>query len=136
MLAYGNETLANLVKSSAICTSIFLIFSTAAYADVAELDIEDAKLLNQAYLANDPNLKFNQLWLKQADHSYSHKSGGAALGKLFRMVLRDWYEQNHRGGETIIINHHQNRFAENELVTDYNLRLSNDKINLKMEIKF
>ena len=112
------------------------LFTSPATASETLLDAENTQLLNQAYLANDPQLKFNQLWLRQNSDDYSHRSGGAALGKLFRMVLRNWYEQNNSSKATIIINHHQNRFAENELNTDYNLRLSNDKIHLKMEIKY
>ena len=97
---------------------------------------ENNALLNQAILEQDKHLRFNQIWMDQYQNSQRHKSGGAALGKIFRISVGHLYDRFRTNTKPIVINHHQNLNFENEPAIDYRLRVSNSKVKMKMEYKF
>lgn len=115
-------------------SSVFLFLSTPN--EYTQLNPENLALLHQANIKQDSSLRFNQIWINQYKSDYKHKSGGAAIGKIFRMSFKSWYRSLDTSSEPIVINHQQNLNLQEESSMNYGLRLSNSKVKMKVEYKF
>lgn len=82
----------------------------------------------------DDDMAFHYLWMQQHQENYKYKGGGAAIGKLLRMSVKGLYKSythsrsaTRQGGEDVSA-----RFDE----LDYRLRLSSDKVRLRVKYEF
>lgn len=89
---------------------------------------------------DDPRLTFNLLWLEQHRDGYRYREGGAALGKLFRAIARQAWE-NYRGDGgasflTIVPDGEERLVRGYRPGTHYDLRVSDDEIELGFEYRW
>jgi hypothetical protein len=54
--------------------------------------ITDAEHGNQMVAEDDPDLRFNLLWMQQFQPGYKTRNGGAAFGEIARSYLRSAYK--------------------------------------------
>jgi len=54
--------------------------------------VTDAEHGNQMVAEDEPNLRFNLLWMEQYQPGYRARAGGAALGQIVRGYLRSAYK--------------------------------------------
>jgi len=54
--------------------------------------ITDEEHGNQLVAVDDPDLRFNMLWMQQYQPGYKVRNGGAALGEVLRDYLRSAYK--------------------------------------------
>jgi hypothetical protein len=54
--------------------------------------VTDAEHGDQLVAEDDPNLRFNLLWMEQFQPGYKVRRGGAAFGQIFRSYIRSAYK--------------------------------------------
>lgn len=88
---------------------------------------------------HDPHLAFDLLWLEQHRDGYRYREGGAALGKLFRSLLRQaWDNYRDDGGSFLsVVPDTADRAARAYRPgTRYDLRISDDEVELGFEYRW
>ena len=79
--------------------------------------------------SEDTDLAFNQLWMRQYQDDYHYRKGNAALGKILRLKLREWYLSRK-------VQRYSSRQALRQDSVDYDFRLSEDRVRLGIEYSF
>ena len=105
--------------------------------------IVDTERGNQLVAADDPNLRFNMLWIEQFKPGYRTRRGGAAVGMLFRSYLKSAYKSYRTNnsqsmafpsqGEALESNDEVGSFTDS---LDYKLRISGDEVRLKLQYTY
>lgn len=102
--------------------------------------IVDTQRGNQLVAADDPNLRFNMLWMDQLKPGYRTRSGGAAFGTLFRSYVKNAYNafranNSHStlAGESLDNDEAIISFTD---AMDYQLKVSGDEVRLKLEYTY
>ncbi|MGK0500044.1 MAG: hypothetical protein ACJAYG_001690 [Oceanicoccus sp.] len=92
--------------------------------------------LNRTYQPADQrqDLAFHYLWLQQHREDYSHKDGGAALGKILRLSLRALY--NNHYGRKASSSEQSSDYSYSESHMNYRLRVSSDRVRLGVKYEF
>ena len=85
--------------------------------------------------APDQNLAFNHLWMRQYQDDYKSRSGGSALGKLFRLGLKSAY-RTYSGRNSSQYSSSKDSISSNYSDLDYRLRLSGSKVKLNIKYEF
>ncbi|MEE8059306.1 MAG: hypothetical protein V3T17_15940 [Pseudomonadales bacterium] len=83
----------------------------------------------------DNELAFNYLWMQQYQEGYGYKGGGAAMGKLLRMGVKNFYK-SYTGSNAITGIGADDDIASRFSDLDYRLRLSSDRVKLGIEYEF
>lgn len=100
-------------------------------ASAADNELDTSPLPTASIAPDDPNLKFNRLWLEQYSEDYHHREGGAVFGYILRTTLRQWYKS--RSTEQYSSSDAENQYSVN---MDYNLRISSDRIKIGVKYAF
>ncbi len=153
--ATGFAVGAMLLSQSSVADSLSRVRDDAFYHQLIKLPesegylptrsftiIVDTERGNQLVAADDPNLRFNMLWMEQHKPGYRTRRGGAAIGTLFRSYLKSAYK-SYRAN-----NSHSLDFPGtgesldgDEILSvsdsmDYKLRLSGDEVRLKLQYNY
>ena len=103
--------------------------------------VADAEHGNRLVADDDSNLRFNLLWMEQFRPGYKNREGGAALGNIVRSYLKTAYK-TYRAHNTIgdgmlpDENGSLRGRPAGSGETDYNLRLTDDEVRVKVEYSF
>lgn len=106
--------------------------------------IVDTERGNQLVAADDPNLRFNMLWMEQFKTGYRTRRGGAAFGTLFRSYLQTAYKsyRANNGQSKLAFPSESESLDSNDAVgsftddLDYKLKISGDEIRLKLQYNY
>ena len=106
--------------------------------------IVDTEHGNQLVAEDDPNLRFNVLWMNQLKPGYQSSQGGAALGELFRSYLKTAYKayRDYKGEAMAALpdengSIHGNRGATNLIdAMDYNIKVTSDEVRFKVQYNY
>jgi hypothetical protein len=105
--------------------------------------IVDTERGNQLVAEDDPNLRFNMLWMEQFKPGYKTRRGGAAFGMLFRSYVREAYKSYRaNNSQSMMAFPNESESLDNDAVgsladsIDYKLRISGDSIRLKLEYHY
>jgi hypothetical protein len=103
--------------------------------------VTDAERGNQLVAEDDPNLRFNLLWMQQFQPGYRAREGGAAIGELFRGYIKSAYKSyRERNAESFSALPDENGSIKvrssyrNEI--DYRLNLNDGDVKLKVKYSF
>lgn len=99
--------------------------------------VTDAEQGNKLVAEDDPDLRFNILWMDQYQPGYRIRKNGAAFGHIIRSYAKTLYKSyrsNKAGTADFLPNAEGNGSVGNLTDTDYDLRLSDDEI--KVGIKY
>ncbi len=153
----------------AICTCSAMTFAQAASADPLQRTRDDAfyhQLIklpaadgyqptrsftiivdtergNQLVAADEPNLRFNMLWMEQFKPGYRSRRGGAAFGMMFRTYVATAYKSYKTNRDAPLdgfpsadsLDHHDGAMSFSDSL-DYNLKIDGDEVRLKMEYAY
>lgn len=106
--------------------------------------IVDTQHGNQLVAEDDPNLRFNLLWMEQFKPGYRSTRGGSAFGELFRSYLKSAYktyrERNAQAmaalpDENGSINAKDNAASLIDAM-DYNLKVTTDEVRFKIQYRY
>lgn len=103
--------------------------------------VTDAEHGNRLVAEDDPNLRFNLLWMEQFRPEYKSRSGGAALGEVFRSYVKSAYKAyRSRNAESTNALPDENGSLRSKSnysgEMDYNVKLSTDEVRLKVQYSF
>ncbi len=106
--------------------------------------VVDAEHGNQLVAEDDPNLRFNLLWMKQFQPGYQSSHGGSAFGELIRSYLKLAYKAyRDRNAESTAALPDENGYIHakdnaTHLIDamDYNLKMTGDEIRFKIQYNY
>lgn len=147
---------ATLLSQSSIADSLNRVRDDAFYHQLIKLPesdgylptrsftiIVDTERGNQLVASDDPNLRFNMLWMEQYKPGYRTRRGGAAVGALFRSYLKSAYRSYRanssqsldfpNSGESLDRDDEIGSFSDS---VDYKLRISGDEVRLKLQYNY
>jgi hypothetical protein len=90
---------------------------------------------------DDPNLRFNLLWMEQFRPGYQSRNGGAALGEVFRSYVKTAYRayraRNAQSTNALPDENGSMRGKSNYSgEMDYNIKLTTDELRFKVQYSF
>lgn len=95
---------------------------------------------NQLVADDDPNLRFNLMWMQQFQPGYKARHGGSAFGAIFRSYVKTAYKSyRDRNAQTMSALPDENGSVKSESFTrdiDYNLKLTDDEVRFKVEYSY
>jgi hypothetical protein len=103
--------------------------------------VTDPEHGDQLVAEDDPNLRFNLMWMEQFRPGYQTRNGGAALGEVFRSYIKSAYKayrsRNAQGTNVLpdengSLRSKSDRFSE----MDYNVKVTGDEVRLKVQYSF
>ncbi len=102
--------------------------------------ISDAEHGNQLVAEDDPNLRFNLAWMNQYQPGYKSQHGGAAFGEMFRSFIKTAYksyrERNAQAMAAMPDENGSGKAGDFASDVDYNLKVTNDEVRLKVGYSF
>jgi hypothetical protein len=106
--------------------------------------ITDAEHGNQLVAEDDPNLRFNLMWMEQFRPGYKSREGGSAFGEIFRSYVKSAYKAyRDRNAQSMAAmpdeegSLHAKRGATNFIdAMDYNLKLTESEVRFKIEYNY
>lgn len=106
--------------------------------------IVDTEHGNQLVAEDDPNLRFNLLWMEQFKAGYRVSRGGSAFGELFRSYIKTAYKAyRERNAQSMAAmpdengSLHAKDNANNFIdAMDYNLKVTGDEVRFKIEYNY
>ncbi|MDB6060634.1 MAG: hypothetical protein JWM78_737 [Verrucomicrobiaceae bacterium] len=103
--------------------------------------VTDAEHGNRLVAEDDPNLRFNLLWMEQFRPGYQSKSGGSALGEVFRSYVKTAYKayrSRNAQGSNMLPDENGSLRSKSSYSgeMDYNVKVSGDEIRLKAQYSF
>lgn len=104
--------------------------------------ITDAEHGNQLVAEDDPNLRFNLLWMEQFRPGYKTRSGGSALGEIFRSYIKSAYKSYRAGNSQSILhalpdeNGSLRASSNYTSEMDYNLKVTDDEVRFKIQYSY
>lgn len=106
--------------------------------------IVDTEHGNQLVAADDPNLRFNLLWMEQFKPGYRSTQGGSALGVILRSYVKAAYRAyRDQNAQTMAALPDENgsigaRDNASSLIDamDYNLKVSSDEVRIKFQYNY
>ncbi len=90
---------------------------------------------------DDPNLRFNLLWMEQFRPGYQSRNGGAALGEVFRSYVKTAYKAYRaRNAQSSSVLPDENGSMRSKSAysgeMDYNVKLTTDELRFKVQYSF
>lgn len=101
--------------------------------------VTDAENGNRLVAEDDPDLRFNILWMDQYQPGYRSRKGGAAFGQIVRgyaKALYKSYRSNRAGGDSFLPSAEGTGKVGNLTDTDYDLRLSDDEVKIGIKYSY
>jgi hypothetical protein len=102
--------------------------------------VTDAERGNQLVAEDDADLRFNLMWMQQFQPGYKARQGGSAFGELFRSYVKRAYKSyRDRNAQTMAILPDENGSVRSSAFSrdvDYNLKLTDDEVRLKVEYTY
>lgn len=103
--------------------------------------VADAEHGNQLVAEDDPNLRFNLLWMEQFRPGYKSRKGGSALGEIFRSYVKSAYKsyraQNAQSMQALPDENGSLRGGSSYAAeVDYNIKVTSDEVRLKVEYTY
>lgn len=102
--------------------------------------VTDAERGNQLVADDDPNLRFNLMWMQQFQPGYKARHGGSALGEIFRSYVKGTYKSyRERNAQAMSAMPDENGSGKTSAFTrdiDYNLKLTDDEVRFKLEYSY
>lgn len=127
-------------KDDAFYHQLLKLPATTGYSPTRTFTIvTDAEQGNRLVAEDDPNLRFNLLWLEQFRPGYKSAQGGSAVGNIVRSYLKTAYKAyRDRGGPSSMLPDENGSFARPDFSggMDYNLRVDDDEVRMKVEYSF
>lgn len=133
------------VQSDAFYHQLLKLPDDTGYQPTRTLTIiVDTERGNQLVAADDPNLRFNMLWMEQFKPGYRSTRGGSAVGELFRSYVKAAYKayrnQNAQSLRALPDENgsiHRKESATNFIdAMDYNLRVTDDEVRFKVQYTY
>lgn len=145
-----------LLSQSSIADSLSRVRDDAFYHQLIKLPESDGYLPtrsftiivdtdrgNQLVAEDDPNLRFNMLWMEQFKPGYRTRRGGAAFGMMFRTYLQNVYKAyRERDDQALGAFPNSNGAATNDderdiaEALDYGLKLTGDEVRFKVQYNY
>lgn len=103
--------------------------------------VTDAEHGNRLVAEDDPNLRFNLLWMEQFRPGYKARTGGSAVGEIFRTYIKSAYKtyraRNAQGTTALPDENGSLRRGSNYTgEMDYNVRVTDDEVRLKVQYNY
>lgn len=102
--------------------------------------VTDAERGNQLVADDDANLRFNLMWMQQFQPGYRSRQGGSAFGEIFRSYVKSAYksyrERNAQSLSALPDENGSGRTSAFARDVDYNLKLTDDEVRLKIEYTY
>ena len=102
--------------------------------------VTDAERGNQLVADDDPNLRFNLMWMQQFQPGYKSRQGGSAFGEIFRSYVKSAYKSyRERNAQAMSAMPDENGSGKASAFTrdiDYNLKLTDDELRFKVEYTY
>lgn len=104
--------------------------------------ITDAEHGNQLVAEDDPNLRFNLLWMEQFRPGYKTRNGGSALGEIFRSYVKSAYKtyraRNTQGMLHALPDENGSLRTSSSYTgeMDYNLKVTDDEVRFKIQYSY
>lgn len=106
--------------------------------------IVDTEHGNQLVAEDDPNLRFNLLWMQQFQPGYRSNHGGSAFGEIFRSYLKTAYKayRDHNAQSMAALPdengsiHAKNGAANLIEAMDYNFKVTGDEVRFKVQYNY
>lgn len=100
--------------------------------------ITDGEHGNRLVAEDDPDLRFNVMWMDQYQPGYKIRKGGAAFGQIFRTYVRslyDSYRSNHNNMSFLPSPQGQGGMGYSTNM-DYDLRISDDEFKVGFKYSY
>jgi hypothetical protein len=102
--------------------------------------VTDAERGNQLVAEDDTNLRFNLMWMQQFQPGYKARHGGSAFGQIFRSYVKTAYKSyRERNAQAMSALPDENGSVRTSSFTrdvDYNFKLTDDEVRLKVEYTY
>lgn len=103
--------------------------------------VTDAEHGNRLVAEDDPNLRFNLLWMEQFRPGYQARSGGSAMGEIFRSYVKTAYKayraRNAQSTNALPDENGSLRSKSNYSgEMDYNVKMTSDEVRLKIQYNY
>lgn len=106
--------------------------------------IVDTEHGNQLVAEDDPNLRFNMLWMDQLKPGYRSTQGGSALGELFRSYLKTAYKayrSYNAQAMAALPDEEGSIHAKHDATSlldamDYNVKMTSDEVRFKIQYNY
>jgi hypothetical protein len=102
--------------------------------------VTDAENGNQLVAEDDPNLRFNLMWMQQYQEGYKVRRGGAAVGEIFRTYIKSAYKAyRDRHSSSMSFLPDENGVVKTRSFSrdvDYRLNWNGSDVKLKVEYSF
>ena len=95
--------------------------------------VTDAEHGNQLVAEDDPDLRFNLMWMDRYQPGYKERKGGAAIGQIFRSYAKSLYKSyraNHNGESNVLPDGEGRGSVGYTTDMDYDLRISGDEVKV------
>ena len=102
--------------------------------------VTDEERGNQLVAEDDTNLRFNLMWMQQFQPGYKSRQGGSAFGEIFRSYVKSAYKSyRDRNAQALSALPDENGSGRASAFTrdvDYNLKLTDDEVRLKVQYTY
>lgn len=103
--------------------------------------VTDAEHGDQLVAEDDPNLRFNLLWMQQYRPGYKTRNGGAALGDIFRSYVKSAYKSyrsRNAQGSSMLPDENGSVRSKSDYSgeMDYNVKVTGDEVRFKVEYSY
>ena len=106
--------------------------------------VVDTEHGNRLVASDDPNLRFNLLWMEQYQPGYHATQGGSAFGELLRSYLKLAYKayRDHYSALSALPDENGSLHAADAHATnlidamDYNLKVTGDEVRFKIQYRY
>ena len=100
--------------------------------------VTDTEHGNRLVAEDDPDLRFNIMWMDQFQPGYKTRRGGAAFGQLFRSYVRSLYQsyRNNQISNSLTPGAAQQGDRSDKADTDYDLRISEDEVKIGIKYSY
>ncbi|MFT3930442.1 MAG: hypothetical protein QM709_09130 [Spongiibacteraceae bacterium] len=135
----------NRVRDDAFYQQLIKLPDSSGYTPTRAFTIiVDTDRGNQLVAADDPNLRFNMLWMEQFKPGYRTRRGGAAFGALFRSYVKTAYK-SYRANNSQSMSAFSTSNESSDSIDaalsfsdsmDYKLKISGDEVRLKLQYNY
>jgi hypothetical protein len=101
--------------------------------------VTDAENGNRLVAEDDPDLRFNLMWMDQYQPGYKFRKGGAAFGQILRGYVKNIYKSyrtNKGVGNDFLPNAEGTGSVGDMTSTDYDLRFSGDEVKIGVKYTY
>lgn len=101
--------------------------------------VTDAEHGNQLVAEDDPDLRFNLMWMDRYQPGYKERRGGAAFGQIFRSYAKSLYKAyraNHNGDNSLLPDGEGRGSVGYTTDMDYDLRVSGDEVKVGFKYSY